>query len=533
MKKLVATIAAVVACGSLFAEGNEVTWTGNGATAAWNDPDNWSAVPQEGDTAVFSEGTVTATTGDLETFGLFSGFRIETGATLLLSKFNGTFDQTLTGGGNLAADGAFDHTKIITFKADASLFTGTFAFTNHHVDLYAPLGTTNDVFVTVAAGVSDVACPFGIELKGGAPAVMSNAFYFVGNSSKAPVLFNHYLTSGVTLAGPVKVVSNNVALRLGGTDAYGITIAGGITGGGTLLTLGGGWNATVSGKPVRMDVKNVSAEAPNYADLGGNLFGDAGNFIISTVIESAYLNADPGSFRFDADHCSTTNTHWGFSLGQHDPGTYDLNGHDQDCGNMHYLKGLPTETNPKMIIKSEEPATLTMHGRMQHVYQTSTDPVNKRRRFAGLLNGAVTFVFKSDLLATPAEINFLGAGSSTSGGIVSLKGTVNILADATFTNLTLLAAQEQGKLNLETAEIGTLGKGLTVKASDSATMTINGGLVLQAKYAFLGDKWVEAGDYGGPDAGLDEKHTCANLAGTGIVRVAEYGGPKGLMLLVR
>ena len=55
---------------------------------------------------------------------------------------------------------------------------------------------------------------------------------------------------------------------------------------------------------------------------------------------------------------------------------------------------------------------------------------------------------------------------------------------------------------------------------------------LHAKSAYV-DKWLEPGEYGGADAGLDEEHTLPQLGGSGTVHVLEWGGPKGLRLIFR
>lgn len=536
MNKLIIVVAAMVIVSAEDVLAKEISWTGGGGTSAWSEPANWSETPAEGDTAIFPSGVITVVGTDVTTFDLFSAFEIRTGAKLSFEGFNGTFKQTLTGGGTVCATDKGNSDNIITITGDNSGFTGTFAFTNQSVYLNSKygLGTTNVVYQTVSLAPS-TALRRSIELRGGAPSVLSNAFYFVGNSSKSPVIYNHWLADGVTLAGPVHLLENNVAFRAGHATAYWIGISGGITGSG-MMSLAGDNMLRISGEPVRMTVSSsaVASANPVYANVGGNLCGDGGGYSIATTIESAYLNADPGGFKFLGANLSTANVHWGFSMGTHESGTYDMNGFDQDCGNICYMKNLPTATNPKAVITSEMPATLTMHGMIQYPYQSASDPVDKRARFPGCINGAVTFVLKSDLLASPGSIRFFGEGSTTSGGLIASNGTIWVQSNATFTNLTLLAAVDSGKIVLETAAIGTHApKGLAVKASDSGLLTINDGLVLQAKTAFLAGKWVEPGDYGGPDAGLDEKHTCANLAGAGIVRVAEYGGPKGLMLLVR
>ena len=66
---------------------------------------------------------------------------------------------------------------------------------------------------------------------------------------------------------------------------------------------------------------------------------------------------------------------------------------------------------------------------------------------------------------------------------------------------------------------------------DSA-VTIAAGKHLHAKSAYV-DKWLEPGEYGGADAGLDEEHTLPQLGGSGTVNVLEWGGPKGMIFIFK
>ena len=59
MKKLLTLVVAVIACGSLFANGNQITWKGNGDSPRWSDGSNWEGgvAPEKGDIAVIPEAT--------------------------------------------------------------------------------------------------------------------------------------------------------------------------------------------------------------------------------------------------------------------------------------------------------------------------------------------------------------------------------------------------------------------------------------------------------------------------------------------
>ena len=80
--------------------------------------------------------------------------------------------------------------------------------------------------------------------------------------------------------------------------------------------------------------------------------------------------------------------------------------------------------------------------------------------------------------------------------------------------------------------IGAGGAGLLVQvAGGTGALTISANVTLGAKRAFVDGRWLDAGTYGGNDSSAPNK--LAGLAGTGVMTVAEYGGPKGFSIIFR
>ena len=112
-------------------------------------------------------------------------------------------------------------------------------------------------------------------------------------------------------------------------------------------------------------------------------------------------------------------------------------------------------------------------------------------------------------------------------------GTLTLDANALFPNLTKLGIRGTGSMVVNSDNgLGNASGALAVSLQGTGKLTIAENAVIRAKTANAGVrsdgalKWLEAGEY-----------TKANLPdyidGDGTLIVAEYGGPKGLMLIFR
>jgi hypothetical protein len=119
---------------------------------------------------------------------------------------------------------------------------------------------------------------------------------------------------------------------------------------------------------------------------------------------------------------------------------------------------------------------------------------------------------------------FTNVTSTTRGYLSVVKGTIRLGADTSWPNLSELRASNKGILLVDTSSVNP-GK-FIFSVSDSATVTIAGGVTLDAKKAIIGGTYLEPGVYGGVDAGLDEDHTLSCLLGEGllIVRRPQHPG---------
>ena len=521
MKKPVALVVMSL-CGIAFAD--DVTWTGNGETPAWSDAGNWSKAPAEGDRALFpADAIVTAVADDMTTFGLFSSIDIPESSTLFFSDVTTTVKVPFTGKGRVLTNGG-----NLTFAVDNTAFEGFFAMTNTYLRLtneggsVNPLGTTNVVWFYYPDS-SSYAIMNGASAGKGIPAV-SNEFHLVGNQFKNLIINN--LVTGLNFYGPVYLVGTGQWPTAAGT-AYGYNFHGGVFGGGFKPT-----GQSAGYYMIRLHdglVSNVTC----------NCF--AGGYYIDTKVQDSTLMAGRGGygFQFGPKAETTTNVTFQFGGSYEDGGYFDLNGDDLQGGDIYFSVSKKMSTWAGAYITSADPATITFRGNLVR-HRNDNDYVGQ---FNGLLKGQVSFCYDwdgrnatkwSSQRVTVGTLRFSSEGNDTTGTLTCSNGTMVVLATATFPNLTGLRAMNTGVMQVKTAAIGTEGSGLAVTVADSGTMDISEGVTLEAKTAFVG-KWLEPGTYGSAEAvaAAGEGKALQQLTGLGLLTVAEYGGPKGLMLILR
>ena len=532
MKKLIALVVMSL-CGIAFAD--DVTWTGGAGEGdtSWANPDNWSAAPQEGDTAIIPAGvSLKAVASDKETFALFSSFDIREGAQLVVWQFGVEVSQNLKGAGDLVLVGIKDAKMGMTLSGDNREFTGEFFTTNVHTGVHSKyaLGTTNVVHVYGQGSdmySQQIKVPSPGEWTGSVPSVISNELHFVSDQYVAQFYVGR---NPMYFYGPVYGDGGSPCFYPGAGTAYQAKLYGGLHGT-KLAALGANADfclIELLGGPVDI----------------GRLTARAGGFLIGTKIDGTTLEAgrEGYGFRFSAENVACTNAPWVFNEGSgYDSGGYfDLNGKNQEIGDL-VVHGTAAASYGKVIIRSAEPATLTVRGSMGRKY-------GSYNLFPGVLKGQLSFVYDwdgrvgptvkqgSNAWTNPAGVfTFTDSVSTTTGAVVCANGALTIAATASLPCITNLSALVNGSLTVNSTAVGTSydTPTLTVRVSDNATLTIGEGVTLAAKTAFLG-RWIDpepGATYGGPDSAATVKLSC--LAGTGVMTVAEYGGPKGLMLILR
>ena len=519
MRKLMTVACAV--CVAAVASAKEVTWTGGGS--GWGDPANWSDTPQEGDIAVIPENvTATVKLADVTAFRNFGGYRLEAGSMLFLDAVSfhsyDAFDKPLTGSGTLYA-----YNGSIWFKPDSSAFDGKFAFTNTYVEVHSKtaLGTTNEVWLGRTSQFNNY--HMKIDRVDG-PSVVTNVFHFGAPNGRSYVLES--IKSPLKVYGPVVIDQGWCQFINDSSNAeYHNEYYGGIYGEGYMF---GGVQA--SG-----EVTVIASEV----DLGGGLVAYDGGFTIQGVLKRGCIGLESKGrgFKFMAANlCQTNDVLMGEWQITKNGGYIDLNGFDQTIGNIcERIDHDGVTTEPDFYLTSEKPATLTMLG-------TPNRRFGGGNGFVGCLRGALSLCYDWDgrdgiqayYTGCTAGLFKLTSENSTSGGITCKRGDFRIEATATLPNLTSLGVSNTGKMTVSANGIGEEGDGLVVTVADSGVLTIGTDVTIAAKSACLGGKWIDpqpGETYGGPDSAATVK--LAGLAGTGLLTVAEYGGPKGLMMILR
>ena len=518
MKNSFAVLSVAVAFStSLVAK--EVTWTGGGSD--WADRDNWSDTPQEGDIAVIPENvTAPVRSADVTTFRAFGGYRLEAGSTLFLDAVSffsySAFDKPLTGSGTLLAVGG-----SLYLKSDNSAFDGKFAFTNNYVEVHSTsaLGTTNEVWLGRTSQFNNY--HMKIDRVDG-PNAVTNVFHFGAPSGGRSYVLES-IKSPLKVYGPVYVDAGwcQFVNDLG----YYSEFYGGIYGGGYMFAMRQKENPTVI---------DCEVDLP-----GGGLVADEGGFVVSGVLKCGELrlNNENRGFIFTAPARCCTNDVWVGDWTTSVPttgGFLDLDRYDQTIGNICDRLDTEKTSEPRLVFKSEKPATLTVVGTPTRRYAANT--------FVATLEGAISLCYdwdgragiKAYLTAHTDGLFKFTSESPTSGGITCKRGDFRIEATATLPNLTALGVSNTGKMTVSANGIGEEGDGLVVTVADSGVLTIGADVTINAKSACIGGKWIDpkpGETYGGPDSAATVK--LAGLAGTGILTVAEYGGPKGLMMILR
>ena len=210
----------------------------------------------------------------------------------------------------------------------------------------------------------------------------------------------------------------------------------------------------------------------------------------------------------------------------------DLNGFDQHVGILGLYTGgfnSTTDWNTNLVITSKAPATLTVLEAYRCDANDGTD--YNCSVFPGLVRGAASIVLseKEMINATlwSKRMRFNAPGSDTTGSLTAKGGYVEIMPTATFSNLTALAASKTGVVKVKTPDVGN-ATNLFVSVTDATTAKIEiaEDVTLVADTALMGERWLDEGDYTKADL---PKY----IAGEGTLHVNRYGGPRGLMILLR
>ena len=510
----------------------DCVWTGQGQTTAWTDVGNWSAEPTTEDVLVV-RGEVKADSDDILWANGFAGIKID-GETSRLTVSpmtkNVEMKVPLSGDGMFAATNAAIMASCnLTLQQDNRAFTGPFLTDRVGLVIQHPyaLGLTNSVTAknqNTSAYLRWPYCGAGVDPK--PSTVYSNCFTFVGAWPYANQSGGLHYTGLIDCgAGDSQASSDG---SIGYTTYYNCLVT----------------NTTAAAGEFRL-TQYQAIGADGVVSLGSTkaLHQQSGHlYVYGRILTCREFSLD-AYVHFCRTNAIAANVQLRFGQSYPRQGHIDLNGYDQVCGNFcvqnsdmdgknphAYTDCLNGEGNPKAWLSSASgPAKLTIRGAYSCMPDNGNYTMVQRRRLIYPVQGHASLELDTtNTIATAAEMRLTSAFSTTDGGLYARRGKIVVESMAKLPNLSVLEATNVGEIEVENGP--EINEDVVVKVMDAATIRLDEGLTLKAKSACLG-KWLDPGKYAREAA--DGITANPYITGDGILEVAEYGGPKGLMLMLR
>ena len=535
----------------------EITWRGGGSTSAWSDGSNWDGgnAPGANDTAVIPSGKhAYMSSADVETASAapLAGISLAAADSELFITNNSavTLSVPLSGVGQLKIS---NEMKTLTLAADNGNLSGPVTITNSSV--YSDyshgnfLGRNNVITNYMGDGKSDINF-----FKSGD---YYNDWYVIGDSDTSVGAADHAVVSyaSVTFHGKF-CVNGSFHVNIPRADNK-VKFVGGVEHEGyDRLTLYGN-NYEISGdEPVVSRTTRIyesGINLPSSAKLllsspvkndGWRVSGDAYYVAVYSRIGGGGLITCGAKNVFNGGI--------GLQQGELTAGTtsargmrLNLNGYDQACGTMYRSSGV-VPTPDKCFVTSSVPATLTMRGQWE--YYGNQPSITDKTRLAFLDQASFEFWPTNyirgggDIRIKP-KIWFTNTTWTTRGELACRRGTLTIDADVEMPKLSRLTVSHEGRLvvrdgatiNPDKFMLAITNVQSTTASAYSVPLTIESGVQLKADRAFVGDRWLDRGTYGGQealDAGLiDASHVLPELGGSGVLSVKRYG-IAGFMMIV-
>lgn len=423
------------------------------------------------------------------------------------------------------------------FHADNRAFAGQFSLIELQADLYHRYGwgLTNRVFLQTGKYCD-------LHTSG----TVSNTYVFAKMSNR----FCQQGSEAFTLAGPTYLDLVG-GLNLHGANG-GIHFSGSVTNISTNTT----FQSSIISSRVYFEgdhdryMGRLYIKSQGTVYLGGKMhFVSRGYGIWQNPQDYGQVGATDGStVRFLSPYVLDEDINflmgWSYTANTTPKGYIYLDGNDQQVGRLITgLNGVKSDSRPqatslKLDSPTNAPAKLVI--RNTAVCGHSPNCSNLPGCWPGIVTGAASVEINTATnIETAGLIAFTCAGSDTTGGLYARRGTIKIYETASFTNLTELVASGEGQIEVLTSAIGGGAGGealgglcvaLTNVAAGTIPLTIGEGCSITARTAVTrsaeNPKWLEPGVYT-----KDNLPLC--LAGDGELVVKEYGGPKGLMLIIR
>ena len=521
-------IVALAVCLAFGAEAAEIKWTGEGATSAWSDGTNWEGgtAPDTGDIAVITNGaTAYMSSADITYVnGRLSKIKLPGANSTLWITNNTEIAMTVPVEGVGKFNVANNNTAL-TIGVNNPDFTGPFYFTNSQIrtdyNHGQCFGTYNVITNFVGEGNANL-----YIFKG---ATYNNEWHFFGSAATASgkrALYTY--NSAIRFCGPVYVDGFFVVAPQQGST---MTIEGGLhhTGPSAVYLYGG---VKIKG--------DTPCDFKTTAQYGTGFYaaGDGVVELDSPITVDTPRVGGVATVRFMRPNLLHPTTGYQNGTSNARGMKIDLNGFDQQCGTIYKAEnGGQTEDNSYITSPVDAPAKLTVYGQLEWY---GNQPAADTRYMSFSIRGAASLEFNGTNVIKSAgktvwpkmEIRGCPTKSDTKGGLCVRRGTLTLAEDTYWPNLSRLEAHDEGLLEMNTDGVNTNGFVFVVSNVVDSAVTIPADKHLHAKSAYIG-KWLEPGEYGGADAGLDAEHTLPQLGGSGTVHVKEWGGPKGFIFIFK
>ena len=480
-------------------------------TTALDDPTNWEdgIVPSADENVVIPAAkTMTTDATGVAFLNSLKQVKILDGAALVLDRCTAvTMTVPLAGSGHFVIKDAPDTTSqyLVNLKSDNSAYTGDFLVTNAGciITHKLALGGENGGPVTVFTGNKTRRLTFEAS----------------GNYYNE---FNLHMSGGILIAHlPDTHLKGDVHIW-GAINIHGCASPG-------YLYLDGRVDRKSDGVVYLSTMPHLCGEV-DFSGFSHNVYADGGaQFYLGggegnvKSLGNCYVG---GKILFEAPNVFNPTYGYSLTLGLNGvASTFDLRGFDQRIAdfNTQYQQYVT-------VTSSRGPATLTIHGYIRHDTAPSYTWVGTGlTNFTGNLSINLYSTNRTDSVNNCAF--FTNVCGTMTGGFSVGKGKMALRANTHFPNVSFLKAYESGSLTIESNDIGT-ETNLAVTVTGKSSLTIAEGVTVAAHTAMVGDDhWLTPGVYGGPDSAAPRK--LSMLKGKGLLTVDEWGGPLGMMLLIR
>lgn len=209
--------------------------------------------------------------------------------------------------------------------------------------------------------------------------------------------------------------------------------------------------------------------------------------------------------------------------------TIDLAGHSQRLGTLGVWASADFDAsevwNENLVITSSVPATLTLYGQLR-----TADGAACRHVFPGRVMGAASVCIDSreEVMSeaynwpdatVPGAIRFNCPGSETTGSLMAVRGTNEVMATATFPNLSGIVVSGSGVVKLSTSAVGTDNAAFSVAVKDpTARLELSDGVSISCNtFEIPGGQYLVPGFYS--ENASEGVKACEYIAGSGVVEV--------------